>query len=171
MERTIPKLEHRHSYDEVITNPTCTEDGEKHKECRCGHKIESEKIEALGHKLGDWVIVRQPTESTTGLKVRECRRCDLVEEEIIKKKPTEEKDDNYNVETNGVNNPSNQENKVSSDGSGSISGNASENVIDGIDAPKTGDDVIIYAVVAGLTCIVLILMSLVVFIRNKNEKE
>lgn len=47
---------HKHSYGEWITteSPTCTEDGERYRECSCGDK-QTEKLPATGHSGGDWI--------------------------------------------------------------------------------------------------------------------
>lgn len=56
------------------TLPTCTEAGEKGRECsRCGMK-ETEKISALGHDWGDWTVTTPATCTNEGVETRICNR-------------------------------------------------------------------------------------------------
>ena len=56
------------------TLPTCTEAGEKGRECsRCGMK-ETEKIPALGHDWGDWTVTTPATCTNEGVETRICNR-------------------------------------------------------------------------------------------------
>ena len=90
----IPMLSHTHKFTAEIasdkylaTTATCTEKATYYYSCACGEKG-SETFEfglALGHILGDWQVVKQPTESEEGLKTRTCNRtgCDYSESENI----------------------------------------------------------------------------------------
>ena len=64
--------------------PTCTEIGwDAYDTCsRCDYTTYVEKA-ALGHNFGEWKVVTEATETTAGLKRRECIRCDAYEEETI----------------------------------------------------------------------------------------
>ncbi len=87
-ERTVtPKKEHQlKTVNQRIV--TCTVDGYTgDKKCSsCGSVVETGTvIKATGHKLGNWVIERQPTETTDGYKYKECTVCyEKVETAIIK---------------------------------------------------------------------------------------
>ena len=48
----LPKLEHTHNYEAVITDPTCTENGYTTYTCKCGDSYVDDEVAALGH---DWV--------------------------------------------------------------------------------------------------------------------
>ena len=67
---------------EIITVPaTCDTDGETYLQCKnCGWKSESVVLKA-GHKAGDWEVVKEATETETGLKVKKCTVCGAVVEE------------------------------------------------------------------------------------------
>lgn len=61
-------------WSDTETLPTCTEAGEKGRECsRCGMK-ETEKIPALGHVWGDWTVTTPATCTNEGVETRICNR-------------------------------------------------------------------------------------------------
>lgn len=66
---------------------TCTEDGlTEGKKCSvCGEILQAQEvIAALGHEYGEWVVVKEATETENGLKEKVCSKCnDKIEEEII----------------------------------------------------------------------------------------
>ena len=90
----IPPLVHTHKFTEqtatdkfLASAANCTEKATYYYSCACGEKG-SETFEfglALGHILGDWQVVKHPTESEEGLKTRTCNRtgCDYSESENI----------------------------------------------------------------------------------------
>ena len=68
------------------TAPTCTEDGKKDEEvcALCdAHISGGEVIPATGHKFGSWTVTVEPTENTTGLRVRTCKVCSETESEEL----------------------------------------------------------------------------------------
>ena len=68
------KQEFNHHWHDTETLPTCTEDGEKGRECsRCGMK-ETEKIPALGHDWGAWTVTTPATCTKDGVETRICNR-------------------------------------------------------------------------------------------------
>ena len=90
----IPTLVHTHKFTEKTATDkflalaaTCTEKATYYYSCSCGEKgCETfEYGSPLGHMLGDWKVVKQPTESEKGLKTRNCTRagCDYSESEDI----------------------------------------------------------------------------------------
>ena len=66
--------------------PTCTESGhDAYDTCtRCAYSTYHE-IPAKGHSYGDWVIVKEPTASSEGLKIRTCSICGDTETVVIPK--------------------------------------------------------------------------------------
>lgn len=71
---TTMKQEFDHDWHDTETLPTCTEDGEKGRECsRCGMK-ETEKIPALGHDWGAWTVTTPATCTNEGVETRICNR-------------------------------------------------------------------------------------------------
>lgn len=73
---------------------TCTEDGESSQHCsRCDIPAENEErkkvIKALGHKFGEWKVVKEPTYAEKGLMERVCTVCDEKETEAIAVKEKE----------------------------------------------------------------------------------
>lgn len=68
------KQEFNHDWHDTETLPTCTEAGEKGRECsRCGMK-ETEKIPALGHDWGAWTVTTPATCTKEGVETRICNR-------------------------------------------------------------------------------------------------
>ncbi|MBR3835859.1 MAG: leucine-rich repeat protein [Clostridia bacterium] len=61
---------------------TCTTDGYKNYFCRCG-QTHTDVFKATGHTFGDWVIIKEPTCTKDGSKVRICSVCKAKETEII----------------------------------------------------------------------------------------
>ena len=85
----IKKILHQHIYEVNKTEPTCTEDGYTEYTCECGDTYKDNYEEALGHSYGEWVIVKESTETEKGLKEKECSKCgDKISEDIDKKLPT-----------------------------------------------------------------------------------
>ena len=67
---------HEHNFSEVVKNskkePTCTEDGSQVMRCTCGD-TEMQVIKKLGHKFGEWNIIKEATTSEEGKKTRKCK--------------------------------------------------------------------------------------------------
>ena len=73
-----------HEYEEVVTAPTCTEDGYTTHTCKvCGDSYIDNEVEALGHDLGEWTVSKEASCTEAGEKVRKCSRCDYSETEEI----------------------------------------------------------------------------------------
>ena len=87
---------HKFNY-EIVKEPNCTEDGERRITCEngCGYE-ETETIPALGHYWSAWEVVKEATDSETGLMERHCENegCDATETQII---PITEPDDVFDV--------------------------------------------------------------------------
>ena len=75
-----------HDYEEIKTEPTCTEDGGTAKSCECGHKyLLPGKIEpALGHKF-ETISETPATLLKEGKRTVKCTACGLEKEEKIDK--------------------------------------------------------------------------------------
>lgn len=69
---------------QIVTMPTCTEEGLRHGSCAdgCGHETQ-EVIEPTGHEFNDWETVKQPTVSEKGLRSRVCAHCSFKETDEI----------------------------------------------------------------------------------------
>ena len=89
-----------HSYEMVLTEPTCTEDGSKYYSCHCGDAY-TEVIPAIGHNYAD--VVTEPTCTEGGYTTHTCANCgasftsDHIEPldhswdaGVVTKEPTEE---------------------------------------------------------------------------------
>jgi DNA-directed RNA polymerase subunit RPC12/RpoP len=62
-----------HKYEDVVTPPTCTEDGYKTRTCTvCGHVRIDKGDPATGHDFGEWEVSEEN-------HVRRCSKCDAVE--------------------------------------------------------------------------------------------
>ncbi|MBE6574160.1 MAG: hypothetical protein E7652_07190 [Ruminococcaceae bacterium] len=73
---------HVHSYEEITTPASCTEDGEIVYTCSCGDSY-SEVIPAIGHLFGEWETVIEATATTDGEERRVCDNCGETEINII----------------------------------------------------------------------------------------
>lgn len=87
---TFKACEHQNTEIQGKKEPTCTEPGATGKEvCTdCGLTIqESTEIAPLGHKFGQWEVVKEPTQAEEGLERRSCQACGATEEQAIAKLP------------------------------------------------------------------------------------
>ena len=81
----LPKLDHQHDYTrtEVVTAPTCTEQGYTTVTitCRCGDSQTEvvNYVAALGHTWGEWVETQAPTVDEAGEETRTCSVCSETE--------------------------------------------------------------------------------------------
>ena len=73
--------------DPSADNPaTCTKAGAIYAECqKCGAKMTQESLQPLGHKFGEWEVVKAATADENGEKKRTCKRCGDTETETIPK--------------------------------------------------------------------------------------
>ncbi len=82
------KPRHEHNFSELVKNskkePTCTEDGSQVMRCSCGD-TEVQVIKKLGHKFGEWTILKEATTSEEGKKTRKCSVCGYEETQAIEK--------------------------------------------------------------------------------------
>ncbi len=73
-----------HNYvEEIILEPGCISQGVKHFRCSVCGDCYHELIDALGHKWGDWVTIKEPTETETGLEERVCSVCGDTQTQTI----------------------------------------------------------------------------------------
>ena len=69
-----------HTYETVVTAPSCTETGYSTHTCKnCKDSYTDSETDSLGHKLGDWTTVKEATCQTVGTEKRTCERCDYEE--------------------------------------------------------------------------------------------
>ncbi len=74
---------HTHSYNAVVTAPTCTERGYTTYSCSCGDSYVSDYVDAK-HNAGNWVIEEEAGFGKEGLKCQYCTECGtLVDSEVI----------------------------------------------------------------------------------------
>lgn len=77
-----------HSYETVVKQPTCTEQGGTTSTCTiCGDETITDTVAALGHAYGEWTQIKEPTAEKTGLSQRICEVCGDKEEQSIEKLP------------------------------------------------------------------------------------
>ncbi|MCD7828785.1 MAG: amidase domain-containing protein [Clostridiales bacterium] len=73
-----------HTYVATTVEPTCCFNGYTEYVCsRCGDRYTADWVDALGHDLGEWEVVTEPTCTEEGLMIAPCSRCDYSEEETI----------------------------------------------------------------------------------------
>ncbi len=85
--RTLPKLEHVHSYTAVVTAPTCTEDGFTTHTCACGDSYVDSYVDAAGHSWDEGVVTKEPTVEAEGEKTYTCAVCGGTKTEALPKLP------------------------------------------------------------------------------------
>lgn len=79
----IKALPKEHEYERILVEPTCEEKGYTIYKCiLCDYTYKDKYTKALGHKETDWIIDKNPTCQTEGMKHTECERCkkDVVQQ-------------------------------------------------------------------------------------------
>ena len=74
-----------HSYNSVVTKPTCTKEGYTTHSCHCGDSYTDSRLNPLGHQWGAGVIMVAPTEEAEGQRRFTCQRCGEIKTETIPK--------------------------------------------------------------------------------------
>ena len=74
---------HEHSYDAVVTAPTCTEKGYTTHTCACGDSYVDTYVDALGHAWDEGKVTKVATETESGVKTFTCTRCGETRTETI----------------------------------------------------------------------------------------
>ena len=74
---------HEHSYNAVVTKPTCTEDGYTTYTCDCGDSKKDNVVAMLGHSWDAGVVTKEPTVSVPGVKTYTCSVCKTTRTEEI----------------------------------------------------------------------------------------
>ena len=64
---------HTHSYETVVTEPDCVNDGYTTHTCSCGDSYVDSQVDALGHNYES--VVTEPTPSAQGYTTHTCTRC------------------------------------------------------------------------------------------------
>ncbi|MCD7783916.1 MAG: glycosyl hydrolase 53 family protein [Firmicutes bacterium] len=73
-----------HSYEAVVTAPTCTEKGYTTYTCSvCGYSYRADETEAKGHTWGEGVVTTAPTCTETGVMTYTCEVCGENKTETI----------------------------------------------------------------------------------------
>ena len=72
--------QHTHSYESVITAPTCTEQGYTTYTCDCGDSYVADYVDAEGeHDFTEWSIIKEAAYNADGEESRKCNKCSHVE--------------------------------------------------------------------------------------------
>lgn len=82
---TVKAAAHTHSYGAwmVTTQPTCTQEGIRVRECDCGHTVR-ESVPALGHQWDGGKLTREPTATVDGEMTFTCTVCKATRTEAVK---------------------------------------------------------------------------------------
>ena len=64
-----------HSYESVVTNPTCAEKGYTTHTCHCGDSYVDSEVDALGYTPSDWIVDTEAQIGVEGSKHKECKTC------------------------------------------------------------------------------------------------
>ena len=76
-------VSHTHSYDAVVTAPTCTDKGYTTHTCSCGDSYVDTYVDALGHAWDEGKVTKPATEVEAGIKTYTCTRCGETKTETI----------------------------------------------------------------------------------------
>ena len=75
-----------HTYDAVITPPTCTERGYTTYTCsECGDSYIGNYVDRIPHEFGEWYEFKAPSCTELGQSKRDCEHCGHVETKEIPK--------------------------------------------------------------------------------------
>lgn len=77
--------QHKHTYTESVTKPTCSAQGYTTYTCSCGESYMGNQKAALGHSWSAWKTVTQPTQTANGKEERKCTRCNATESRTLDK--------------------------------------------------------------------------------------
>lgn len=73
-----------HSYELLVTEPTCLEDGLVSYHCAgCGHSYVGDVLPAPGHSWDAGQIIQSPTDTEPGTKRYSCTKCDATKTQTI----------------------------------------------------------------------------------------
>ncbi len=75
--------DHEHTFQEIVTEPTCTQDGFTTKVCThegCNRTVITNPTKALGHAWDAGVVTLEPTTTTAGIRTHSCTRCDATKQ-------------------------------------------------------------------------------------------
>ena len=76
--------EHEHSYTDVVTDPTCTEQGYTTHTCKCGDEFVDTYVDALDHSFWHYESNYDATCTEIGTKTAECSRANCDVKDTIK---------------------------------------------------------------------------------------
>ena len=80
----VEKLDHEHSYESVVTAPTCTEDGYTTYTCSiCSHSYIEAGEKKTGHSYGEGVVTTEATCTTAGVMTYTCKTCSEIKTETV----------------------------------------------------------------------------------------
>ncbi len=71
-----------HSYQPVVTDPTCEAEGYTTYTCKCGHTYIADKTTARDHEYGVWKVTTAATCTTEGVETRTCE-CGKTETRVM----------------------------------------------------------------------------------------
>ncbi len=74
---------HRYNAWVIDKEPTCTENGSKHRDCTECTDVQTVTIPATGHNYGDWTVTKEATCSETGSHYRTCKVCANIDTQEI----------------------------------------------------------------------------------------
>lgn len=80
--KIVVKEAHTHAYVEVVTDPTCTEQGYTTYTCSCDDSYVDNYVDALGHNWVDGEITYDNC-TDAGNMVQDCSRCDATQEVAV----------------------------------------------------------------------------------------
>lgn len=77
------EVNHEHSYQDVVTEPTCTGAGFTTHTCGCGYTFKDTEVDARGHAWDQGTETLAPTATEDGVMTYTCERCGETKTEPI----------------------------------------------------------------------------------------
>lgn len=146
----IDGSEHAYGEWQVVTAPTCTEDGEQVRTCAICAAQQSQELAAKGHVWDGGAVMQEPTENAEGIKTFTCSACGQTKTEAIAKLPQAEED-----EPQGGNQPEEAEGVDKDSAQGEL--------------PQTGDGSLMF-VWLPLLALLLISTGLILIAKTKIQR-
>ena len=93
----VPDHSHGWSEWDIITTPTCSEEGVATRSCACGES-ETKALDKTEHTEGEWIIIKKPTATADGERGLTCSVCG----DYIMREPYNEPDAEWTFETDAA---------------------------------------------------------------------
>ena len=85
-----------HSHTSEVTEPNCAEQGYTTHTCQCGDSFVDSYVDAYGHTVGEWLVIREPAPGEDGHKQQSCTVCqEILASELMEALPMPEPENGF----------------------------------------------------------------------------